>query len=256
MKNFIITCLLGLTFSVNAQLPNGSTAPDFTFTDLEGNSHRLYDYLGQGKTVYLDFFACHCPFCWNYEQAGYMSALYDQYGPDGTNEVMVLGLELDANNGSNEFNGISGSTQGNWVEAASFPLINPEGSDLTTLINNWDATFYPLIYAICPDGKLTHIGKQTTENLYAHVASCSTALGVPENETEEIMFFQNQSGQIESMSTVTGSLLISGIDGKVIFQAELNEEKQITLPAQITTGVYLIHFEGTDRFISQRVYLD
>ena len=40
-----------------AQLPNGSVAPDFTATDVNGNQHRLYDYLDQGYTVILDISA-------------------------------------------------------------------------------------------------------------------------------------------------------------------------------------------------------
>lgn len=33
----------------------GSPAPDFTVTDTHGETHTLYDYLEDGKTVVLDF---------------------------------------------------------------------------------------------------------------------------------------------------------------------------------------------------------
>ena len=38
-----------------AQITNGSTAPNFILDDLNGNEHKLYNYLDQGKYVILDF---------------------------------------------------------------------------------------------------------------------------------------------------------------------------------------------------------
>jgi hypothetical protein len=49
---FSAILLLG-SASVKAQLPNGSVAPDFTATDINGVEHHLYDYLAQGYTVVL-----------------------------------------------------------------------------------------------------------------------------------------------------------------------------------------------------------
>jgi hypothetical protein len=36
-----------------AQLPDGSIAPDFTATDINGVEHNLYDLLDEGKKVIL-----------------------------------------------------------------------------------------------------------------------------------------------------------------------------------------------------------
>jgi hypothetical protein len=41
-------CLLIGTASF-AQLPDGSIAPDFTATDIDGVEHNLYDLLDEGK---------------------------------------------------------------------------------------------------------------------------------------------------------------------------------------------------------------
>ena len=52
----IFTLLLVSSFfalTVQAQLPSGSVAPNFTVTDIDGNSWTLYDILDQGKTVLL-----------------------------------------------------------------------------------------------------------------------------------------------------------------------------------------------------------
>ena len=51
-----LTALL-LTFSAAAQLPDGSIAPDFTATDLNGVEHNLYSLLDEGKKVIIDFSA-------------------------------------------------------------------------------------------------------------------------------------------------------------------------------------------------------
>ena len=56
-SNLLVTLFFLCTFfSVNAQLSNGTIAPDFTLTDMNGYEHSLYqDYLDQGYTVFIDF---------------------------------------------------------------------------------------------------------------------------------------------------------------------------------------------------------
>jgi len=64
MKNLSFIILLLLQTRTFGQIPDGSIAPDFTLTDINGNTHHLYEYLDQGKTVFIDFWATHCPYCW------------------------------------------------------------------------------------------------------------------------------------------------------------------------------------------------
>ena len=71
MKQFF-SLLAAATISLGAfaQLPNGSIAPDFTATDINGVQHNLYSYLDAGYSVILDFSATWCGPCWDYHQAG------------------------------------------------------------------------------------------------------------------------------------------------------------------------------------------
>ena len=96
--------MASFTFNASAQLANGSIAPDFSTVDMNGNEHRLYDYLDQGYTVILDISATWCGPCWNYHSGGTFEEVWAAHGPAGqpgvspntTDDVMILWIEGDA----------------------------------------------------------------------------------------------------------------------------------------------------------------
>ncbi len=49
-----LTLFFALALKTNAQLPDGSIAPNFTMTDINGTSWDLYTILNQGKSVIID----------------------------------------------------------------------------------------------------------------------------------------------------------------------------------------------------------
>ena len=80
MKKLLILITFTLSMNVSAQLVDGTTAPDFTLTDYNGNTHNLYSYLNAGKTVFVEIFAAHCPGCSAYHQTHTMKNMYNSYG--------------------------------------------------------------------------------------------------------------------------------------------------------------------------------
>jgi thiol-disulfide isomerase/thioredoxin len=156
MKQLILLLVLGLfAFTSKAQLSSGSLAPNWTLTDINGESHTLYDYLDEGKTVFLIFSATWCPPCWSYHNNPAMKDFWNTYGPDGLDEAMVFFIEADLATTSADLNGTGGNTRGDWVTGTPFPIVDLTNS---TVRNNYRINYFPTIYGIYPNRFLTETG--------------------------------------------------------------------------------------------------
>ncbi|MBK8920777.1 MAG: T9SS type A sorting domain-containing protein [Saprospirales bacterium] len=194
LLSFLIT---GLT-AAWAQIPDGSTAPNFTVVDINGNAHSLYTLLDQGKTVYMDVFATWCGPCWNYHQTHALGDLWDQYGPPGTGEAYVLGIEGDAattvpciTNSA----GCSGGTLGNWAAGTPYPL-----ADYSPIMSLYQVGYYPTIFMVCPaDKKVYEVGQQGTSGLWAARSSICPPLAVVTavNTVNAVRCFNSSTGSID-----------------------------------------------------------
>lgn len=168
---FLLTISLSLTLSSYAQLADGSVAPDFTATDLNGTSWHLYDLLNQGKTVYIDISATWCSPCWAYHNTGKLDDLYNTCGPAGTDEVMVFFVEGDAATTNADLNGTGSNTQGDWVSTTDFPILDNAG-----IATSYQISYFPTIYKICPNRIITEIGQTpTTAQMQAMAYQCPVA---------------------------------------------------------------------------------
>lgn len=147
MKKTLLSLLLFSGLAAFAQLPNGSTAPDFTVTDLNGNTHTLSEYLAQGKTVILDISATWCGPCWAYKNSHKLADLYESFGGGGSNEVVIIFVEGDPSTTIDDLNGTGDNTQGNWVEGSPYAIV-----DSAEVADLYQIAYFPTIYRICPAG--------------------------------------------------------------------------------------------------------
>lgn len=136
-----LTTLLTLLHSfIMAQI-----APNLSVTDLNGESHEVYEYLDQGKTVILDFFYVNCTHC--EDGAPYLDEFWQNYGPFGTDELQVLSLEVG--NATNE----------SVIETASSWGINNPVANLNQIPEAYTPFInaYPTYIIICPDKSMLKV---------------------------------------------------------------------------------------------------
>ena len=179
MKKTLLIAIVAL-FSFNnaqAQLPDGSVAPDWTLTDLNGTSHNLYTYLDNGYTVFIDFSATWCGPCWGYHISGALENLYVDHGPAGmpnvspttTDDVMVFFIEGDESTLA-ALQGGAGS-QGDWITGTPYPILPTyAGTNSTQVTSDYEIGYWPTVYKICPDRIVTECGQSS--NPYPLVSAC------------------------------------------------------------------------------------
>lgn len=242
----VLMIVSGGVLPAHSQLQNGAIAPDFTLTDITGTQHTLYEYLDAGKTVYVDFFACHCPFCWAYHSTQALSDLYDMYGPaTGPDDVFVMAIEYDPNNSTDQFYGIGSNTQGDWVTGTNYPYFNPEGSIRSQIISDYQVNYYPLIYAICPDRSITVIGTQSTEDLYAHQSTCPILELAPIAYPDLFHYVQTDIYiEITVEESAQGSTLsIVDLSGNIRTSVPVTDAQLLVDISTLESGLYFLRFE-------------
>lgn len=183
MKKIIFFLLLSLLFviqDIKAQLPNGSIAPDFTITDINNQSHQLYDILDSGYSVVIQFFTAYDGPSWNYHNDdGNLKRLWKEHGPDGesgvdantTDDVFVIMVESSsAATSLDDLYGTGNASYGDWTAGTNFPIAKN-----STLAPLFDVYSLPLIYTICPNRILYNSGTVNSDNHYDVVGQCKSA---------------------------------------------------------------------------------
>lgn len=248
MKKILLSTMAMLAFAVSyAQLPNNSICPDFTGTDLDGVEWNLYSLLDAGKPVIIEVSAAWCAPCWEYHQSHNLKNFYEQYGPEGTNEAMVIFIEGEAQNTTAQLHGPAGGsgamlTQGDWVTGTPFPII-----DDASIGDLLEIGYFPTIYLICPDRIVTEIGQVTTAEAYAAVtdANCSlatetidprflslsTTAADCQNETASIFVnMQNKGTEALTAATIT----VTGAGTPIVYDWTGNLATYETAEVEIT----------------------
>lgn len=172
-----------LSNNTNAQIPDYGVWPSgVTFTDINGTTHDMDAILDAGKSVVIDAFADWCGPCWTYHQGHALENLYTAYGPSGTDELMVFGIEADPS--EPEANISTGTGQGDWTVGISYPQANDD--NIAGIIN---LAYYPTIILVCPDRTVTEVSQISTAQHYSAATACA---GVPAN-TNDPRILSNES---------------------------------------------------------------
>ncbi len=167
MKKYLQLIFVFLSFNLFAQIPNGSIAPDFVATDLDGNEYRLYDILAEGKNVIIDFSATWCGPCWSFHQTHALEDFYNEVGPDGDDSAMVFYVESDITTGLADLQGNTASSMGDWITGTSYPIL-----DNSSISASYQIGAYPTIMKICVDRRVEMIGRYDAEGYKDDVDVC------------------------------------------------------------------------------------
>lgn len=168
MMRIILVFFVVFSFSLpflNAQLANGSVAPDFSVTDINGNGWSLYSEMSGGKSACLDFSATWCAPCWDFHQSHVLNQVNANLGAN----TSVIFLEADFKTNTNCLYGPSGcvgGTQGNWVAGTTYPIADLSASNGPGVGSAYKISFVPTLYVISPDFRVWNIETRTYQEYY------------------------------------------------------------------------------------------
>ena len=262
-QNFytLLASLLFIPFVSNSQLNNysaGDAAPDFTVTDIHGQSHTLSDYAG--KWVMVDLYAYWCGPC--AAVAPTINEFYKKYGCNAY-DVIVLSVEYEGTTHQTvDFENANGGD-------LNFPTPSASGLDGGggAVHSVYGPAAYPTIFLVGPDGLIKNediwpiSGVSTFENAF-NVAGGQDALvphecsaGIDEVSLGSLNVYPNPSHGAftiklsENLNENVQIELISLV-GKVVFSdthdtnangnsIEINTES-------LESGSYLVKITGLD----------
>lgn len=256
ITSFSLALMSGLSFG---QI--GATAPDFTVTDINGNQHNLYSYLNDGKVVLLDVSATWCGPCWNFHNAHYLEDLYAEFGPNGTNDVVVLFYEGDDLTNAQDLDGTDPASQGDWITGTPYPIINEAPLQLS--LNVYAPLGFPTINIIsCADKKIkwdlwdsqTSQGTaQSLQNMRTKVQeaidACALTADVDDFTTIETSVAPNPTKDIVTVSYNLNSNSETSIEVFSISGATLMSSKKTAQTGSNTVEINLSQFDAGTYFI-------
>jgi peroxiredoxin len=138
----------GSAFAAGPEI--GATAPDFTLTDTNGDTHSLSDFAG--KIVVLEWTNPNCPFVVRHYRDDLMPALQRKYGEKGV--VWLVINSTHPEHRDYETNESLNTIFTGWNEAYTAQLVDLDGS----VGRAYEAQTTPHMYVIDTEGVLHYNG--------------------------------------------------------------------------------------------------
>jgi thiol-disulfide isomerase/thioredoxin len=166
------TITLSICFALFANFFRAQ-APNFTATDINGNTWNLHDVLNSGKTVILDFSTTWCSPCWEYHHEGVLNNLYSIFGPNGSDQLRIFYIESDPATNLSDLQGNTSSTKGDWITGTLYPII-----DDASIAADYGVGGFPTMYTICPDHSMEQANRLTFDEYIHQLRTlCSSSIG-------------------------------------------------------------------------------
>ncbi len=116
--------------------------------------------------------------------------MHNTYGPSGTDEIVVLWIEIESTNTLAQITGTSSGTsanhstysQGDWTVGGTWPVPIIDNAAPLTQFSELYEGYVPTVFMVCPSGYYKDITDQTWTNaaaVYAEVGSCPATGQVP-----------------------------------------------------------------------------
>jgi uncharacterized repeat protein (TIGR01451 family) len=192
--SLLLWTFLLLSKTLFAQLPDGSTAPNFTLTQINSNqSWNLYDVLDQGKSVVICFSATWSGPDWNYSNTNILENYYQLHGPAGDNTSMVFWIEGDPVTSIGCITGdpsCLNGTQGDFTAGKTYPFFDDANALVST---QYGIAYYPTVYVVCSDKILKEVGQISLNQLEDQTAQCPVINSNSKLITGSVKLDENQN---------------------------------------------------------------
>lgn len=256
-KTLLILALFAFNFyTVHAQ--SRDSVPDFKVVDLNGNVHKLHEYLSDGKYVVIDFFSVGCITCQLY--APQVNQSYHDFGCN-SEDVIVLGINYgDHNSSVAQFDSTFG---------IEFPTASGLDGGGNAAAEAFNIIYFPYILIISPDYQIyaERIVMPVTQNINDSLMAAGLTFQdcppVSVAKYEDISKFEinpNPSngyihlhlGNNENFNNL--SFFVSDIQGRIVYSetmAYAREQKDIMFDLRnIPNGMYFLNIFNENILVS------
>lgn len=200
----------------------------FTTYDFRDATHAhpisLQAWLDSGFAVVVDYSCTWCNPCWNLHQAGVLEGYYDRFGPNGTNELRVIWIEIESQNTSAQILGPAGGTTyadatcGDWTLGGTVPYPMADDASALNTCSSLYQNSVPTVFFIAPNGYYRSIYGEPDGIYYFDTAMCNAAMAdlivnYPHPGIAPLIAGVSGSGRVLAGESVTFAVNVTEITG-------------------------------------------